>query len=98
EPAKTEPPPKPVETAKTPDPPPDNAGGSGATVVRGMNVRDDSRKGKVISVVKVGQHVVVLSGLVNDRYKIRMPDGTVGYVRREAIQHVKVETPPEFVP
>ena len=100
-------PPKKSEAAKTETaashsdtntgaPTPGGGSGSGATIVRGMNVRDEHRK--VISVVKVGQHVVVLSGLVNDRYKIRMPDGTVGYVRKEAIQHVKVETPPEFVP
>jgi len=38
-----------------------------------------------------------LSGLKNNRYKIRKPDGTIGYVSKEALD-VKVETPPEFVP
>ncbi len=70
--------------------------GSGATIVRAMTVRDERRR--AISSVRPGQNVVVLSGPVNNRYKIRTSDGTVGYVHKDAIQHVKVETPPEFVP
>jgi uncharacterized protein YgiM (DUF1202 family) len=64
-------------------------------VVHIMTVRDKNRR--AISSVKVGEHVVVLSGLKNNLYKIRMPDGTVGYVAKEALD-VKVETPPESVP
>jgi uncharacterized protein YraI len=70
--------------------------GSGAVVRRPMTVRDENRR--AISSVQPGQHVVVLSGVnKNGRYKIRMPDGTVGYVMKDALD-VKVETPPEFVP
>lgn len=69
---------------------------SGAVVVRVMTVRDENRR--AISSVKVGEQVVLLSGLnKNNRYKIRKPDGTVGYVHKDALD-VKVETPPEFVP
>lgn len=69
---------------------------SGSVVVRRvMTVRDERRR--AISSVKVGQHVTLLGGLNNNRYKIRMPDGTVGYVHKDALD-VKVETPPEFVP
>ena len=68
---------------------------SSGVVVHLMTVRDDNRR--AISSVKVGERVVVLSGLKNHRYKIRKPDGTVGWVAREALD-VKVETPPEFVP
>ncbi len=71
------------------------SGYSSGVVVHFMTVRDEHKK--AISSVKVGERVVVLSGLKNNRYKIRKPDGTVGYVAKEALD-VKVETPPEFVP
>ncbi len=73
--------------------PPGSSGG--AVVVRPMTLRDEHRK--AISAVKPGQHVVVLSGLKNNRYKIKMPDGTVGYVHKDALD-VKTEAAPEFVP
>lgn len=71
------------------------SGGGGAVVVRGMTLRDERRR--AISTVKVGQQVTLLSGLENNRYKIRTAEGTVGYVYKDALD-VKVETPPEFVP
>lgn len=81
-----------VDKPSTAQPP---SSGTGAVVKRPMTVRSESRR--AISSVKVGEHVVVLSGLQNNRYKIRKDDGTVGYVNKDAID-VKVETPPEFVP
>jgi uncharacterized protein YgiM (DUF1202 family) len=82
-----------VEKPATAQPP---STGSGAVVRRAMTVRDENRR--PISSVQPGQHVVVLSGVNSrGRYKIRMPDGTVGYVMKDALD-VKVETPPEFVP
>lgn len=89
---------RPATPDKSSNPPvsasPSSSGG-GATVVRVMTVRNEQRR--AISAVKVGQHVTLLSDLKNNRYKIRMPDGTVGYVHKDALD-VKVETPPEFVP
>lgn len=70
--------------------------GTAAVVRRPMTVRDENRR--PISSVSPGQHVVVLSGMnQHGRYKIKMPDGTIGYVHKDALD-VKVETPPEFVP
>lgn len=80
------------QETKAATPPPTQSSG---VVVHLMTVRDDNRK--AISTVKLGEHVVVLSGLKNRRYKIRKSDGTVGWVSKEALD-VKVETPPEFVP
>ncbi len=75
---------------------PADSGGSGSVVVRPMNVRDENRR--VLTTVQPGQRVQVIGGLVNNRYKIRLQDGTVGYVNKEAIRNAKVESPPEFVP
>lgn len=89
--------PTPPRTVPPPTPAASNDSGSGGSViVRPMNVRDENRR--VLTTVQPGQRVQVISGLVNNRYKIRLQDGTVGYVNKEAIKHVKVESPPEFVP
>ena len=81
---------------------------AGATVVRRpMNVRDDNRH--KIGLVQPGDRVVVLSGITNERYKVRLPDGRIGWVHKDALNGASVsiqktapepsaDQPPEFVP
>lgn len=83
--------------------------GNSSVIRRPMNVRDDSRR--KIGVVQPGDHVVVLGSMKNERYKVRLSDGRVGWVHKDALGAVsankiapdpgassEVETPPEFVP
>lgn len=85
----------------------DNSNSS--VIRRPMNVRDDSRR--KIGVVQPGDKVVVIGSMKNERYKIRLSDGRVGWVHKDALGSVSaskitpdttggadVETPPEFVP
>ncbi len=85
----------------------DNSNSS--VIRRPMNVRDDSRR--KIGVVQPGDKVVVIGSMKNERYKVRLSDGRVGWVHKDALGSVSaskitpdttggadVETPPEFVP
>lgn len=78
-----------------------------AVVRRPMNVRDDNRR--KIGLVQPGDKIVVLSGMKNERYKVRLSNGKIGWVHKDALgsvsnqvrdlpQDTSVETPPEFVP
>lgn len=80
-----------------------------SVIRRPMNVRDDSRR--KIGVVQPGDKVVVIGSMKNERYKVRLSDGRVGWVHKDALGSVsaskiapdttggaEVETPPEFVP
>lgn len=108
---------KKVESAKaTPPQPPkqeprvtqaSGASGSSSVIQRPMNVRDDNRH--KIGTVQPGEKVVVLGSMKNERYKIRLSDGRVGWVHKDALGHVSAnqiapddtpsnDGPPEFVP
>ena len=96
-----------TSSAETPKPATSDAGNS-SLIRRPMNVRDDNRR--KIGVVQPGDKVVVLGSMKNERYKVRMPDGRVGWVHKDALGSVSAskinpdtssgadETPPEFVP
>lgn len=104
--------PKTVQTAShvtTPSANTATSSGEGSVIRRPMNVRDDSRR--KIGVVQPGDRVTVLGSMKNERYKVRLSDGRVGWVHKDALGAVsankiapdttggaEVETPPEFVP
>lgn len=66
-----------------------------AVVTRSSTVRDDQRRNLGRSTL--GDRVVIMSGVKNNKYKVQLSDGRIGWVDKTALD-VKVETPPDFVP
>ena len=64
-------------------------------VVRKRKPLKDSRR-RTLSTANPGDKLVVVGGLKNNRYKVQMANGKIGYVEKDAID-VAVEEPP-FVP
>ncbi len=65
-------------------------------IKRGCNVRDDQRH--IITTVRTGEHLVILGGPKNNRYKIMLSNGKTGYITREAVDGIPAESPPPSVP
>lgn len=71
-----------------------SGGLSAGTVNRNRTLRDENHQ--PISIAKQGDKVVILSGLKNGKYKIKLPNGKTGYVDKETVD-VSVQEP-QFVP
>lgn len=65
-----------------------------AVVTRSMPVTDKSSK--PLFTPQAGDRLIILSGINNNRYKVRLSDGRIGYVDKHALD-VNVEAP-ELVP
>ena len=64
-------------------------------IVRKKKAVRDSRK-RTVSTTNPGDKLVLLGGLKNNKYKVRLANGKIGYVEKDAID-VAVEEP-AFVP
>lgn len=65
-----------------------------ATVTAGKSIKD--AKNRTVSHAQPGDKLVVLGGITNDRYKVQLSDGRVGFVDKDALD-VAVDMP-QFVP
>ncbi|MBZ0189933.1 MAG: SH3 domain-containing protein [Candidatus Obscuribacterales bacterium] len=72
----------------------DKADAYTTAVVRKTKPVNDS--GKKVSTAKAGDKLVIIGGLKNDKYKVRMANGKTGFVEKDAVD-VAVEEP-TFVP
>lgn len=65
-----------------------------ATIKRSNGVTDDQNR--QLASLQTGDRLVVLGGIKNNKYKVQLANGKVGYVDKDALD-VTVEAPP-FVP
>jgi hypothetical protein len=65
-----------------------------ATIKKDKPVKDQSNK--PLGTAKTGDHIVVLGGLQNNKYKVQLSNGKVGFVDKDALD-VKVDAP-QLVP
>ncbi len=65
-----------------------------ATIKKSKTVMDSNHH--QLSTTHVGDHVVVIGGIQNDKYKVQLANGKIGYVDKDAID-VAVEAP-QLVP
>jgi SH3-like domain-containing protein len=77
-----------------------NAGKSGGYISKTAKqnglVKDDEKN--VIGNARAGEHLVLLSGLRNNRYKVILSDGKTGYVTKDTIDGGPLNSPPPSVP
>lgn len=84
-----------VEFKKHPTSPAPSPAYATAIVTRAWTVRDEHRK--PLARPQKGDRLVILGGInKNNKYKVQLSDGRVGYLDKSAVD-VKVDTP-EFVP
>lgn len=65
-----------------------------ATIRKSKTVTDSNHKS--LTTTHVGDHVVVIGGIQNDKYKVQLANGKIGFVDKDAID-VAVEAP-QLVP
>jgi hypothetical protein len=65
-----------------------------ATITKVKPVTDSSRK--PVSHSQVGDRVVIVGGIEDGKYKVKLPSGKIGYLDKDAVD-VSIEAPP-FVP
>ncbi len=76
-----------------------NNGYRSALIKQNCTVKDDEQH--AIMHISRGDHLILVDGPQNDRYKIMLSDGKIGYVKKEAIDGAPRpvrESPPPFVP
>jgi uncharacterized protein YgiM (DUF1202 family) len=66
------------------------------TIKQNCTVKDDQQH--LITSLERGERLIILSGPRNNRYKIMLSDGKIGYVNRESIDSTVPESPPPSVP
>jgi len=66
-----------------------------ATIKKDKPVKDQSNK--QLGTAKTGDRIVVLGGLQNNKYKVQLSNGKVGFVDKDALD-VKVDAAPQLVP
>lgn len=62
-----------------------------ATIKQGKRVTDESNR--QLASLQVGDRLVVLGGIKNNKYKVQLANGKVGYVDKEALD-VSIDAPP----
>ncbi len=68
-------------------------------IKQNCTVKDDEQHS--ITSISRGDHLILLGDLQNNRYKVMLSDGKIGYIKREAIDgspRPVRESPPPFVP
>lgn len=77
-------PPAPEIHAPEPAPAPSPSSASGtATVTRPWSLRDDNRR--ILDRARVGESVTILGGVKNHKYKVRLSNGSTGWLDQDAL-------------